>query len=306
MVTKAEFLEKILSINSKYDTELIGKAFDTANRLHDGQFRKSGEPYIIHPVNVAYILAEMGMDDATIVGGLLHDVVEDTEVTLDELRKKFGEDVAVMVDGVTKIKLKAMFEEIAVAYSNRQIQTMQMKLDMVSPQTSTIPQESYRTIIRPFVAAFNKEFLRNERLSEFSSVSQFSDYIRFNMSTALMLGNMHVSRKDFSVLLKWLEGLTLLRLKRYQKKFFNDRHMDMAECAEQFIKEWIARIESEDGFTRRYMRFYRDSQYDAISRTSELDAHAKSMVLKVVRQEIYEVAKEAEYTPFWVSEFLDK
>ena len=177
---------------------------------------------------------------------------------------------------------------------------------MVSPQTSTIPQESYRTIIRPFVAAFNKEFLRNERLSEFSSVSEFSDYIRFNMSTALMLGNMHVSRKDFSVLLKWLEGLTLLRLKRYQKKFFNDRHMDMAECAEQFIKEWIARIESEDGFTRRYMRFYRDSQYDAISRTSELDAHAKSMVLKVVRQEIYEVAKEAEYTPFWVSEFLDK
>ena len=92
----------------------------------------------------------------------------------------------------------------------------------------------------------------------------------------------------------------------YQKKFFNDRHMDMAECAEQFIKEWIARIESEDGFTRRYMRFYRDSQYDAISRTSELDAHAKSMVLKVVRQEIYEVAKEAKYTPFWVSEFLDK
>ena len=214
--------------------------------------------------------------------------------------------VRTMVDGVTKMKLKAMFEEIAVAYSNRQIQTMQMKLDMVSPQTSTIPQESYRTIIRPFVAAFNKEFLRNERLSEFSSVSEFSDYIRFNMSTALMLGNMHVSRKDFSVLLKWLEGLTLLRLKRYQKKFFNDRHMDMAECAEQFIKEWIARIESEDGFTRRYMRFYRDSQYDAISRTSELDAHAKSMVLKVVRQEIYEVAKEAEYTPFWVSEFLDK
>ena len=214
--------------------------------------------------------------------------------------------VRTMVDGVTKMKLKAMFEEIAVAYSNRQIQTMQMKLDMVSPQTSTIPQESYRTIIRPFVAAFNKEFLRNERLSEFSSVSEFSDYIRFNMSTALMLGNMHVSRKDFSVLLKWLEGLTLLRLKRYQKKFFNDRHMDMAECAEQFIKEWIARIESEDGFTRRYMRFYRDSQYDAISRTSELDAHAKSMVLKVVRQEIYEVAKEAEYTPFWVSEFFDK
>ena len=103
MVTKAEFLEKILSINSKYDTELIGKAFDTANRLHYGQFRKSGEPYIIHPVNVAYILAEMGMDDATIVGGLLHDVVEDTDYTREQLVNDFGEEIALLVDGVTKL-----------------------------------------------------------------------------------------------------------------------------------------------------------------------------------------------------------
>lgn len=103
MVSKAEFLEKILSINSKYDTELIGKAFDTANRLHDGQFRKSGEPYIIHPVNVAYILAEMGMDDATIVGGLLHDVVEDTDYTREQLVNDFGEEIALLVDGVTKL-----------------------------------------------------------------------------------------------------------------------------------------------------------------------------------------------------------
>ena len=103
MVTKAEFLEKILSINSKYDTLLIGKAFDTANRLHDGQYRKSGEPYIIHPVNVAYILAEMGMDDATIVGGLLHDVVEDTDYTREQLVNDFGEEIALLVDGVTKL-----------------------------------------------------------------------------------------------------------------------------------------------------------------------------------------------------------
>ena len=66
MLTKAEFLEKILSINSKYNTELIGKAFDTGVRLHDGQLRKSGEPYFIHPINVAIILAEIGMDDETV------------------------------------------------------------------------------------------------------------------------------------------------------------------------------------------------------------------------------------------------
>ncbi len=103
MVTKAEFLEKILSINSKYDNELIGKAFDKAQRLHEGQLRKSGEPYFIHPINVAYILAEMGMDDATIVGGLLHDVVEDTDYTREQLVEDFNEEIALLVDGVTKL-----------------------------------------------------------------------------------------------------------------------------------------------------------------------------------------------------------
>jgi len=103
MLTKAEFLEKILSINSKYNTELIGKAFDTGMRLHEGQLRKSGEPYFIHPINVAIILAEIGMDDETIVGGLLHDVVEDTEYTREQLVEDFNEDIALLVDGVTKL-----------------------------------------------------------------------------------------------------------------------------------------------------------------------------------------------------------
>ena len=90
MITKSEFLEKILNINSKYNTELIGQAFDKAQALHEGQLRKSGEPYFIHPINVALILAEMGMDDATIIGGLLHDVVEDTEYTREQLVADFG------------------------------------------------------------------------------------------------------------------------------------------------------------------------------------------------------------------------
>ena len=63
MITKAEFLEKILSYNSNYNTELIGKAFDKAEALHKGQLRKSGEPYFIHPINVALILAQLGQDE---------------------------------------------------------------------------------------------------------------------------------------------------------------------------------------------------------------------------------------------------
>ena len=85
MENREEFLQELLNINSKYDTELIGKAYDKGRELHDGQLRKSGEPYFIHPINVALILASLGMDEATIIGGLLHDAVEDTDYTREEL-----------------------------------------------------------------------------------------------------------------------------------------------------------------------------------------------------------------------------
>lgn len=103
MESKAEFLQEILNINSKYNTDLIGKAYDKGKDLHDGQLRKSGEPYFIHPINVAIILAQLGMDEATIIGGLLHDVVEDTEYTREQLVSDFGEEIALLVDGVTKL-----------------------------------------------------------------------------------------------------------------------------------------------------------------------------------------------------------
>jgi len=115
MLTKAEFLEQITNINPKYNVEMIGKAFETGVKLHDGQLRKSGEPYFIHPIEVALILARLGMDEETIVGGLLHDVVEDTEYTREELVEDFNEEIALLVDGVTKlgsIKFESTKEEI--------------------------------------------------------------------------------------------------------------------------------------------------------------------------------------------------
>lgn len=103
METRKKYLEEIASINDNYNMDLIGKAFDTGRTLHDGQLRKSGEPYFIHPVAVSKILASLGMDDETIVGGLLHDVVEDTEYTREQLVEDFSEEVALLVDGVTKL-----------------------------------------------------------------------------------------------------------------------------------------------------------------------------------------------------------
>ncbi|HQA20201.1 MAG TPA: HD domain-containing protein, partial [Bacilli bacterium] len=82
---------------------IIEKAYNYAKSLHDGQFRQSGEPYISHPLNVAYILSEMHADSDTICAGLLHDTLEDTEITKEAIAEDFNKNVANLVDGVTKI-----------------------------------------------------------------------------------------------------------------------------------------------------------------------------------------------------------
>src|SRR6266487_3869039 len=99
-------LEDLLAETRQYlapqDLEKIQRAYDLANQAHKGAVRRSGEPYIQHPLEVALLLADMRIDADSIVAALLHDVVEDTDFTLDELRQQFGDAVANIVDGVTK------------------------------------------------------------------------------------------------------------------------------------------------------------------------------------------------------------
>ena len=91
-------------ITNKVHLDLIKDAFYYAKERHEGQFRKSGEPYIVHPLDVAITLAEYQTDPSTIIAGLLHDVVEDTDATFDDLKARYGEEVALVVEGVTKLK----------------------------------------------------------------------------------------------------------------------------------------------------------------------------------------------------------
>ena len=98
-----ELMAALKESNRPYDFDMITQAYEYADKAHEGQMRQSGEPYITHPIAVARILVELGMDTETICAGLLHDVVEDTASTLDEIKKMFGADVALMVDGVTKL-----------------------------------------------------------------------------------------------------------------------------------------------------------------------------------------------------------
>lgn len=97
-------IERTRRARSTSDAELLERAYEFAHLKHEGQFRRTGEPYIEHPIAVAGILAELGMDDPTLAAGLLHDVVEDCGVTFEDIASRFGMEVAQLVDGVTKLK----------------------------------------------------------------------------------------------------------------------------------------------------------------------------------------------------------
>ena len=96
-------INKVKEYHPSDDISMIEKAYNIANNAHKGQLRKSGEPYIIHPLCVALILADLELDKETIVGGLLHDVVEDTIMTEEDITREFSAEIALIVSGVTKL-----------------------------------------------------------------------------------------------------------------------------------------------------------------------------------------------------------
>ena len=107
-------IKTIRAHHPKADVRTVERAYEVAAHWHKDQKRKSGDPYITHPLAVATILAELGMNTETICAALLHDTVEDTAYSLNELRSEFGEDVAALVDGVTKLD-KVKYGESAEA-----------------------------------------------------------------------------------------------------------------------------------------------------------------------------------------------
>ena len=140
------------------DVDLIRRAYEVAAHAHEGQMRRTGDPYIVHPLAVAQILATFGLDTATIVAALLHDVVEDTELTLDGIEEDFGEEVALLVDGVTKLdRIKfssreeqqaATIRKMAVAMA-RDIRVLLIKLADRTHNMRTIdplPEEKRRRV----------------------------------------------------------------------------------------------------------------------------------------------------------------
>lgn len=126
-----QLIESVKKYHPSSEVSQIEKAFNIANEAHKGQMRKSGEPYIIHPLCVAIILADLELDKETIIGGLLHDVVEDTVMTSDEIAAEFGHEVALIVDGVTKLgQLSYSADKIEVQAENLRKMFLAMAKDI--------------------------------------------------------------------------------------------------------------------------------------------------------------------------------
>ena len=126
-----KLIDTIMAYHPSADISLIENAYKLADKAHEGQLRKSGEPYICHPICVAIILAELELDKETIAAGLLHDVVEDTTYTREQVAEEFGEEVALLVDGVTKLtQLKYSADKVDVQAENLRKMFLAMAKDI--------------------------------------------------------------------------------------------------------------------------------------------------------------------------------
>lgn len=134
-MTKEELYDKLITTIKSYhpstDFTMLEHAYNLAVDAHKDQYRKSGEPYIIHPINVAIILAELKLDKETIIAGILHDVIEDTNYTYDDIKEIYGEEIAILVDGVTKLtQLNYSMDKIEIQAENLRKMFLAMAKDI--------------------------------------------------------------------------------------------------------------------------------------------------------------------------------
>lgn len=126
-----KLIDRVIAYHPSADISMLEKAYNLALNAHKDQLRKSGEPYIVHPLCVANILAELELDKESIVAGILHDVVEDTDITLEEITKMFSEEIALLVDGVTKLtKLNYSKDKVEVQAENLRKMFLAMAKDI--------------------------------------------------------------------------------------------------------------------------------------------------------------------------------
>ena len=216
-----EFMEKLTEY-SQLEREEISKAYQYASSLHEGQYRQSGEAYISHPLNVAYILADMHADKDTICAGLLHDTLEDTKITKEDIISDFNEDIANLVDGVTKLS--------KMNFSSKKEQNLANTRKIITGLT-----EDVRIIIIKLA-----DRLHNMRTlqykSEFKQKENALETMEIFVPLAYYIGAYRIKSE--------LEDLSLRYLKPEMYKRIEEKKIKIEEDSNACLQEMLLKIES--------------------------------------------------------------
>ena len=216
-----DLIDKLNEYNSE-EVEVIKKAYEYAKKLHEGQYRQSGEPYINHPLNVAYILADMHADRDTICAGLLHDVLEDTEITKEDIAHDFNQNVANLVDGVTKLS--------KMNFSSKQDQNLANTRKIITGIT-----EDVRIIIIKLA-----DRLHNMRTlqfkSEFKQKENALETMEIFVPLAYYIGAYRIKSE--------LEDLSLQYLKPDMYKKIEERKLKIEEDSNSCLQEMLLKIQA--------------------------------------------------------------
>ncbi len=220
-ITLQDLLNKLREYNPE-EVEIVKRTYEYADTLHKGQMRQSGEPYISHPLNVAYILAEMHADRDTICAGLLHDTLEDTKVTKEEIAENFNSDVANLVDGVTKMS--------KMNFSSKEDQNLANTRKIITGITTDV-----RTIIIKLA-----DRLHNMRTlqfkSEFKQKENALETMEIFVPLAYYIGAYRIKSE--------LEDLSLQYLKPDMYKKIEERKLRLEESSNDCLKEMLYKIET--------------------------------------------------------------
>ena len=216
-----DLLDKLEEYNPE-EVKTVKKAYEYADTLHQGQMRQSGEPYISHPLNVAYILAEMHADKDTICAGLLHDTLEDTNITKEDIAHDFNQNVANLVDGVTKLA--------KMNFSSKQAQNYANTRKIITGIT-----EDVRIIIIKLA-----DRLHNMRTlgfkSEFKQKENALETMEIFVPLAYYIGAYRIKSE--------LEDLSLKYLKPDMYKKIKEKKLNLEESSEDCLKEMLYKIET--------------------------------------------------------------
>ncbi len=220
-ITLQDLVDKLFDYNLE-DVEMIKKAYNYADNLHAGQMRQSGEAYISHPLNVAYILADMHADKETICAGLLHDTLEDTNITKEDIENDFGKNIANLVNGVTKLA--------KMNFSSKQDQNYANTRKIIT----SITEDVRIIIIKLADRLHNMRTLQFK--SEFKQKENALETIEIFVPLAYYIGAYRIKSE--------LEDLSLQYLKPDMYKKIEEKKIKLEEASDTCLKEMLERIKS--------------------------------------------------------------